>query len=139
MSMKKSVWILLLLCLACTPKPKTPAVKVSMINNNHSVKFTGLDKAIMGEISRDTASGAWKSLLPAYRMPKDTDLKDYQPVQPGTYRLKDSTVVFTPDTPFVRGQTYFMRFYQFGGNSTWDFISGKKKLRDKHYIDFPFK
>ncbi|HAL82997.1 MAG TPA: hypothetical protein DCO83_12810 [Mucilaginibacter sp.] len=126
--MKKTAWFLLSFCFACTPKPKTPAVQVSIVNN-----------AIMGEINRDTASGVWKSLLPVYRMPKDTDLKDYQSVQPGIYRLKDSAIVFTPDTPFAKGQTYFMRFYQFGGNSTWDFISGKKKLRSVHYIDLPFK
>ena len=136
---KTAAYFFLLLCFSCTPKPNPSAVRVSMVNNNQSVKFTGLDYAIMGEISRDTTSGVWKSLLPVYRMPKDTDLKDYQPVQPGIYRLKDSAIVFTPDTPFAKGQTYFMRFYQFGGNGPWDFISGKKKLRDKHYIDLPFK
>ncbi|MFI5138527.1 MAG: hypothetical protein ACHQIM_11940 [Sphingobacteriales bacterium] len=136
---KTAAYFFLLFCFACTPKPKTPAAKVSMIDNNQSVKFTGLDYAIMGEINRDSASGVWKSLLPVYRMPKDTGLKDYQPVQPGTYKLKDNAIVFTPDTPFATGQTYFMRFYQFGGNSAWDFIEGKKKLRNMHYIDLYFK
>ena len=138
--MKKSAWLLLLFCFGCTHKSKAPAVHISMVNNNRSVKFTGLDYAITGEISRDSTADIWENLLPVYRMPADTDLKNYQPVQHGLYQLKDSTLVFTPDTPFVKGKTYFMRYYQFdGGVKVWDFIQGKKKLRSMRYIDLVFK
>ncbi|MEO6632676.1 MAG: hypothetical protein ABIN13_13170, partial [Mucilaginibacter sp.] len=91
--MKKSAWLLVLFCFACSQKPKTPVVHVSLINNNRSVKFTGLDNAIVSEINRDTVREAWQTLLPVYKMPADTDFKNYQPVQPGAYTVKDSAVV----------------------------------------------
>lgn len=136
--MKRLGWFPLLFCLACTPKPKTLPVHIGLVNNNRSVSFKGLDYGVMREISRD--SGAWQNLLPVYRMPADTDLKNYQPAQPGSYLLKDSAIVFTPDTLFAKGQIYFIRFYQFGeGNTAMDFIKGRKKLGNPHYIDLIFK
>jgi len=133
--MKKTLWLLLIFCFGCSLKPKAPAGHISLINNHHSIKFSGPDYSIISEINRDTATHIWESMLPVYRMPADTDMKDYQPVQHGTYLLKDSAVVYTPDTPFVKGKTYFMRYYQFKGDNIWDYIKGKKKLGAAHYID----
>jgi hypothetical protein len=138
--MKRTLLFFFLLGLGCTHKPKTPVVHISLSDNNSSVKFTGLDASIMGDISRDTASGIWQNLLPVYRTPADTDMKDYQPVQHGRYQVKDSSIVFTPDTPFTKGHTYFMRYYKFaGGDDTWEIIKGKKKLRGLKYVDLVFK
>jgi len=137
---KKRVLILMVLCLGCSRKHEAPAIKVTLADSGRSVEFSGLDYAVISEISRDTATGLWQGLIPVYRMPADTDVKDYQPVQPGKYELRDRAVVFTPDTPFVKGQTYFMRYYQFdGGDDAWDFIKSKKKLGQQHYIDLIFK
>ncbi|MDB5087994.1 MAG: hypothetical protein JWR09_1988 [Mucilaginibacter sp.] len=137
--MKKSAWVLLLFCFACTSKPKAPVVHISLTDSNRSVKFKGLDYAIVSEIGRDSIPGMWESLLPVYRMPADTDLKNYQPVQHGRYTLKDSAVIFTPDTAFIKGQTYFMRYYQFKGENVWDYIKGKKRLGTVGYSDLVIK
>jgi hypothetical protein len=138
--MKKPVWLLLLLCFGCTQKQKPYEVHISLVNNNKSVKIEGLDYAIISEINRDPVAGIWENLLPVYRMPADTDMKDYQPVQHGSYQLKDSSVVFTPDTPFVNNKTYFIRYYQFGkGDSALDLLKEKKKLGSTNYIDLIFK
>ena len=99
--------------------------------------FKGLDYAVINEINRDSVTGVWETLLPVYKMPADTDMKNYQPVQQGKYLLKDSAVVFMPDTPFVKSRQYFMRFYQFGdGVTAADFITGKKQLGKVPYTDF---
>jgi len=137
--MKKTAWLLLILCFACNQKPKAPPVHISLINNKQSVKFTGLDNTIVNEISRDTVREVWQTLLPVYKMPADSDLKNYQPVQPGAYAVKDSAVVFTPDTPFVRGHAYFMRYYRFKGENMWDYIQGKKRLGNVEHIDLVVK
>jgi hypothetical protein len=137
--MKISACIILLFCFACTRATQAPAVSLRLIDSNRSVKFKGLDYAIVSEISRDSVPGVWESLLPVYRMPADTGLKSYQPVQHGTYALKDSGVIFTPDTPFTKGQTYFMRYYQFKGENVWDYIKGKKRLGAVHYTDLTVK
>jgi hypothetical protein len=140
MRIKKQALFLLLLCFGCNQRPKTPALHISLIDNNRAVKIKGLDYAIINEINRDSVPGIWQGLLPVYRMPVDTDLKSYQPIQPGSYQLKDSAVVFTPDTPLVKNQTYFIRYYQFGeGNSIWDFIKGKKRPGSTRYTDLSFK
>jgi hypothetical protein len=136
--MQRVFFIGFLLCLGCNRKHET-MVKVSLVDSGRAVRFTGLDNAIMGEISRDTSKGLWQALIPVFCMPADTDLKSYQPVQPGTYRLKDKTIVFTPDTPFVKGRAYFMRYYRFGGNDDmWDYIQGKSKLGRIPYTDLVF-
>jgi hypothetical protein len=129
-----------MLCFGCTPPPKTPTVQISLIDNDRSVKFKGLDYAIISEINRDSVPGIWQNLLPVFKMPADTDLKSYQPIQPGQYQLADSAVVFTPDTPFVKGQTYFIRYFEFGENSDkWAYIKGTKQLGKIPYKDLIFK
>ncbi len=138
--MKKLVWPFLLICFGCTHQTKQPVVHITLINNGRSIEFKGLDYAITGEINRDSVPGIWQGLIPVYRMPADTDMKDYQKPLPGVYRLKDSAVVFTPDTPFVKNQIYFVRYFKFeGGNNAWDIIKGKKRLGKTPYIDLIFK
>ncbi len=138
--MKKMFYAFLFVCLSCVSKPDKINVQISLINKNSSVKLKGLDYGIISEINRDSVTGIWQILIPVYKMPADTDLKNYQSAQPGTYKIIDSAMVFTPDTPFVKDKTYFMRYYKFGeGNSTMDFIKGNKKLRDIPYVDLIFK
>ena len=138
--MNRLLPISLFFCLGCSSAPKAPLVKVSPVNNNHSVKFSGLDYAIIGEISRDSVAGIWQRIIPVFRMPADTGMKDYQHAQPGVYQLKDSAVVFTPDTPFVKNGDYFVRYYQFGKvGGAWGYIRGKAKLGKTRYMDLIFK
>jgi len=137
--MKKLSCLFLLLCFGCGHQPKAPAVHINLVNNR-SLKIKGFDFAIISEINRDSIQGAWQSLIPVYRIPADTDLKDYQPAQPGVYEIVDSAVVFTPDTPFIKGKTYFVRYYQFGeGRSVTDYIRGRKKFQEMTYKDLIFK
>ncbi|HEY8929862.1 MAG TPA: hypothetical protein VIM55_11760 [Mucilaginibacter sp.] len=137
--MKKTAWVLLLSLCACTNKTKAPLVHVSLTDSNRSIRFSGLDLAVINEINRDSVPEVWETLVPVFRMPKDTDLKNYQPVQHGKYVLKDSSIVFTPDIPFVKGQKYFTRCYRFEGNGIWDYIKGKKRLGDTEYSDVVVK
>ncbi|RYU87916.1 hypothetical protein EWM62_15600 [Mucilaginibacter terrigena] len=138
--MKKLSYLLVLLALACTPAKHPAAVQISLINNKQSIQLKGLDYAVMQDIARDTLNDVWQSLVAVYRMPADTDLKNYQPVQPGRYLLKDSVVVFTPDTPFVKGQTYFIRNYRLGeGAKLIDYIKGRSQPGKTHFIDLIFK
>lgn len=98
-----------------------------------------MDPLVLGEISRDTAN-KWQSLAPVYRMPADTSLKNYMSAQPGIYQLKNNALVFTPDTPFVKQQTYFLRFYNYAGNkSIWDYIRGKSQPGRLHFTELIFK
>src|ERR1700712_2648676 len=90
LAMKKTAWILLLACFSCTQKQKAPDVQISLANDNKSIKLTGLGNDIVNEINRDSVAGIWENLIPVFKMPADTDVKNYQPVQHGIYALKDS-------------------------------------------------
>ncbi len=117
-----------------------PIVKINLSADKHSINISGLDNAIVQDINRDSSGGNWQSLVSVYKMPADTDLKNYQPVQPGKYLLRDSVVVFTPDTPFTAQQTYFVRYYKYGTNSqASDYILGHHKLGSLPYTDLIFK
>ena len=138
--MKKLFYVVFLLSFACTPAKHPASVKIRLINNKQSVEFRGLDYAVMREISRDSSVQEWQSLIPVYRMPQDTDMKNYQPEQPGRYELKDSAVVFTPDTPFIAGQVYFVRNYRLGEGSTLaDYIKGRTQPGRTRFTDLIFK
>ena len=138
--MKKLPCLLLFFTLACSHAKHPEAVQIALVNNKRSVQFKGLDYAIMQDIGRDTDKNVWQSLVPVYRMPADTDMKDYQPVQPGTYKLTDSVVVFTPDTPFIAGQTYFVRNYRLGeGAALIDYIKNRSQPGKVRFIDLIFK
>src|SRR6202012_6107625 len=105
--MKKAGIFLLLICLGCRSKVSEIApIHVMLADSNHSLKIKGIDYLVMDDIKGDTAPDRWQSLVPVYRMPADTDMKDFQKAQPGKYLVKDSLVVFTPDTPFKKGQMY---------------------------------
>lgn len=137
--MKKCRWLLLFLLFSCREKQKEPVIGISLTNYNKSIKFTGLDKEIVTEISRDSIPEVWESLAPVFKMPADTDLKSYQPVQHGAYVPVNGSVIFTPDTPFVKGQVYFMRYYTFKGSDIWDYVKGKKRLANVSYQDLVVK
>jgi hypothetical protein len=126
---------------SCTSnQTRTNQIHIALTADKRSLNITGLDNAIVQDINRDSLGGNWQSLVPVYKMPADTDLKNYQPVQPGKYIVKDSVVVFIPDTPFIARQTYFVRYYNFDANNkASDYILGHNKLGSLPYTDLIFK
>jgi hypothetical protein len=143
MNMNKSPAIIALTALSllysCSPTQPKITFKMSP-QPNGTLKISGPDASILGEIQRDSIPGLWQSLIPVYRMPADTDLKDYQPPQPGIYSLQDSIVVFKPDTPFVKGRAYFIRYYHYDETkSIWDMVKNKQKLGSQPHNDLVFK
>jgi hypothetical protein len=138
--MNKLFFLLLCFCAACSPGSQPNNISISITNNKQSLQFRGLDQDIIGEVSRDTIGKGWQELVPVYRMPADTDMKSYQPEQPGKYQIVDSTVVFTPDTPFAAGQTYFVRWYRFDkGKKASDYLRGLQRPGQIQFTDLIFK
>lgn len=132
--------LLMLICFGCKEHPRKADIKLSLADSNRSVQISGFDRAIINDIGRDSANDVWQSLLPVYKMPADTDMKDYQNTQPGKYAIKDSLVVFTPDTSFKKGQIYFLRYYQYDNSKdAWQYIRTKKRLGSLSYKDLLFK
>ena len=133
------LFLAVIICFGCSNHPKPVDVKISMTDSNRSLKITGFDKLIIADIGRDTNNEAWQSLLPIYKMPADTDMKDYQNVQPGKYVVMDSLVIFTPDTTFKKGQAYFLRYFQHDqGTSAWQYLRQKKRPGSLSYKDLVF-
>ena len=140
--MKKNVCFigLVLMCLSCTHRKPTVNIRIGLVDSNRAVQITGFDKAIVEDIGRDTASEVWQSLLPVYKMPADTDMKDFQNAQPGSYKVRDSVVVFTADTAFKKGQLYFVRWYQYDKiGDALQYIRGKKRTGSQSYKDLLFR
>ena len=133
--------VLLLLIVGCASKSNKTMVRINLAANGRSLQISGISNDVLQEISRDSATATtWQGLIPVYRMPKDTGLKDYQSPQPGKYVVTNYGVVFTPDTPFIKRQVYFLRFYKYGdGNSMMGFIQHRKKLGQVAYRDLSFE
>ena len=129
----------MIICLGCSNHPKSFDVKISLTDNNRSLRIAGFDKLTIAEIGRDTNNEAWESLLPVYKMPADTDMKDYQNAQPGKYVVQDSLVIFTPDTAFNQGQEYYLRYIRHDeGTSAWQLVRQKKRPGSISYKDLVF-
>lgn len=139
LKMRKLLLFVSIVCISCAPKSSTTAIHINLVNNNQSLKIAGIDPVILNDINRDTLKN-WQSLFAIYRLPADTDMKDYQPIQPGKYLIKDSALVFTPDTPFIKQQSYFVRYYNYADNNTiWDYLRHKTTKGQLHYTDLIFK
>lgn len=138
--MKKISCLLFLLCLGCAKHADRSSFTAGVINKN-SLQFKGINADLLANLRTDTLSQAeWQTLLPVYRMPADTDMKDFQNNQPGKYKLTDSSVIFMADTPFQKNQTYFARFYQYHDNSSkWDIFKHGWKSHKAQYTEVVFK
>ena len=137
--MKIRLLLLLFFCWGCAAKPDSTKVVAHLADSNRSLKISGFDRLIIADIGRDSSNEIWKTLLPVYKMPADTDMKDFQTAQPGSYKVTDSVVVFTPDTAFKKGQTYFLRTYKFDANTdAWHYIRDKKRPGSLSYKDLIF-
>jgi hypothetical protein len=138
--MKKYILILwLTMCLGCSSSSRKEIVTIILIDSGQALKVSGIDNDILQEINRDSVS-SWQSLIPVYRMPTDTDMKDYQHAQSGKYSVSGNAVIFMPDTPFAKQQTYFVRWFHYDkGNKPADYIKSEKKLGRIPFSDLIFK
>lgn len=139
--MKTGLLILLMvICFSCTTKTTQPVLKISFESSGQTLRISGLSSVVVQDINRDTTTNKWQQLIPVYRMPLDTDMKDFQPVQPGNYLVKGGVIFFTPDTPFKHHQQYFIRYYQHDEDrGIWGFILGKRRVGKVNYTDLIFK
>jgi hypothetical protein len=135
--MKKIYPILFLLCFGCN-KPDPVNIKAELTANNTTLTISGIDSVILNDIARDSLAN-WPSLFPVYRMPADTDMRDYQNEQPGIYRVSGGTLFFKPDTAFKHHQPYFLRYYKHAvGKDAWDYIKNNNHKGAAPYIDITF-
>jgi hypothetical protein len=136
---RAALYLILMICWGCARKQGKLNLTINFADGNSSVKISGFDKAVIADIARDTANNVWQSLLPVYKMPVDTDMKDYQQEQPGKYRFADTAVVFIPDTPFRKGQVYFLRYYPHTeSEDAWQYIKDKKRPGTLSHKDLVF-
>ena len=131
--------LLITLCFSCTTKTNKPVLNISLDSSKENLKIEGLNNAVLQDINRDTTTNKWQQLIPVFRMPADADMKDFQPIQPGKYLVQDSLIFFTPDTPFLNRQQYFIRYYHYDEDpGIWGYIKGKRRVGKINYTDLIF-
>jgi len=136
--MKKLLPFLMVFLAACQSKPASTIV---LYINQKSVQVKGIQATELYGLKTDSLNRqAWQSLFPVYKMPADTDLRNYQRPVWGKYSLVNDVISFTPDTPFVKDSIYFARYYRFadglnGGNMVID----KRKPGETPYTELIFK
>ncbi len=138
MQMKKLYLLFFLAATGCS-RPQPVLIRTELVNNGNTLKITGSDSTILNDIARGDSAGL-QVLFPIYNMPADTDMKDFQEQQPGKYMLKSGEVFFTPDTPFKRKQTYFLRYYNYAlSGDVWEFIKTSNHKGKPPHADYTFK
>ena len=133
----------ILICTSCHAPSASEAnqINIHLSKDSQTVCISGLEYAILHEMKQDSLTQEnWQGIFPIYRMPTDTDLKDLQPEQPGTYQITDSLLTFKPDTAFKKHQQYFARFYGNGTNfSTSNLLRSKSNLKGQSFTEVVFK
>lgn len=80
--------------------------------DSNAIVFSGIDPAGLLQVRNtphiDTAYAAVLSVL---QSPSDRDPESMEHAVPGKVRVTDSTVVFVPVKPFVKGQAYLVVAY----------------------------
>ena len=114
---------------------------ITLSHDSQQVCVSGIDYSVLQQFKKDSlTTEAFQRILSVYRMPADTDMKDYQNEQPGVYHITDSLITFKPDTPFKKCQTYFARFYGHAmGNTPTDLAQGKGNLKAPKFTEVVFK
>jgi hypothetical protein len=138
--MKQPILIILLFLTSCQGNPVSE-VHLSVDKKLRAVKITGLTTITLQGIKRDTiTTEAWQSLFPVYAMPADTSLRNYQRPLHGRYVLTNNAILFTPDTAFSNGQTYFVRYYHYDKPITAiDLLLHRRALGRGTYTELIFK
>lgn len=134
----KKLAIFLIFFVACKSKQVNTIV---IAVNQKTVQVKGIPATELYGLKSDSVSmAAWQSLFPVFKMPADTDLRNYQSPVDGRYSLQNDAITFTPDSPFVKDSTYFARYYRFaeGLNST-NMIMDKRKPGETAYTELIFK
>ncbi len=133
----------IVLCAGCHSASVTENdhSRIGLSKDSQTVVVSGLDYSVLQELKKDSLPPeAFRQLLPVYRMPADTDMKDYQNEQPGIYRITDSLITFKPDTAFKKHQTYFARFYGHTiENTPTKLAQGKGNLKAPKFTEEVFK
>jgi len=131
------------ICAGCQSASVTESdhSRIGLSKDSQMVIVGGLDYSVLQELKKDSLPPeAFQRLFPVYRMPADTDMKDYQNEQPGTYQITDSLITFKPDTAFEKHQTYFARFYGHSTENTPDKLAQSKgNLKAPKFTEVVFK
>jgi len=132
-----------MICISChsTDVSERDVTHIILSRDSQLVCVSGIDYSILQQFKKDSlTTEAYQRILSVYRMPADTDMKDYQNEQPGIYNITGSLITFKPDTPFKKHQTYFARFYGHAmGNMPTDLAQGKGNLKAPKFTEVIFK
>jgi hypothetical protein len=138
-----SLVVLLYICAGChfSDKKAKDTTNIHLSKDSQMVVLGGLEYAALQELKKDSLTLAgFQDLFPVYKMPADTDLKDYLKAQRGTYQITDSLITFKPDTVFAKHQAYFARFYGYTtDNSATRLAQGKANLNGPKFKEVVFK
>ena len=130
--MKRSL-LLLLIVTACRSKPRDN-IYINVDHTRQIVSIMGLSSITLNGMQHDSIDlQAWQNLFPVMTMPADTDMRELASPIKGTYKVTGHFIIFTPDTLFKTGQTYFARYYRYDQPiGIWDLALQSRLYR----IDF---
>ena len=127
-------------CKQSAKKETSLIIKVSA--DSIGVELHNIPSFIIDNFAADTLTQAhWKSFFAVYKEPGNPELRDIQAPLKGTYSIKDSLIIFTPDAGFIKGNKYFVQCYAKKLLlEPQDLISNNKKLLSAGgFIEYKFQ
>lgn len=99
------------LILSCSSANNKP-VLIGFSADSTAIVFSGIDHAGLLKVSDVIhADTAYQEIISVLQTPGEDDSTGMELPFPGKVNITDSTVVFTPLTPFVKGKSYLVVSY----------------------------
>lgn len=135
----------MLLTAACREKTSETSsgkrVQISLSSDSSAVQLCHVRPDVLEYLKSDSLSlKEWQSFFSVFPTPKDPEMRDFQPSLPGSYSVRDTTIVFIPEEPFAKDSSYFARcFSRQIMDEPSDLLMGKKLSAESEFVEFDFK
>lgn len=137
--------ISLFLVAACQSKPTAPSlanqVQIRLSADSSSVELHAVRPDVVDYLKSDSIGlKEWQSFFSVYPAPADPEMRDFQRPLPGSYRVRDTTIVFIPNEQFEKDSLYFVRCYSRQiMDEPSDLVMGEKLSVATEFVEFEFK
>ena len=92
-------------CSSANNKP----ISIAFTTDSSAIVIRDIDRPGLLQLQQiDPADSVFKELIAVLQTPSENDTTIREELISGEYQVSDTTIVFNPNTPFVKGRTYLV-------------------------------
>jgi hypothetical protein len=111
----RGIFFILLFALGCTNQKDNALaekLEISFAKQPNTLMVSNIDDYIINSLKEDgLVDGSLTKSFSVFVKTDDEDLQDLQKPIAGTYQLSQNSIIFIPDSSFVKGRNYLVEVY----------------------------